>query len=167
MVGVVDHIKTCLICFVSNSIRYWQIIVWSNANPDDLFSSEIGQHESCNLGFNPGHAVVTRKDNPNIDNIIMILTAMDQMYGVNQTDWKNFQLFNSTKYVGGNLLFKDSTTELKAISSGKRSYKDFLGSDYVNDTEALHKDCSISKAVSTKTAPYTMLVLALLSVLLL
>ena len=108
-----------------------------------LFLPEIGQHESCNLGFNPGHAMVTRKNNPSINDIITILTAMSQMYGVNQTDWREFQLFNSTKYGSEerNLLFQDSTTELKAIPSVQRSYKEFLGNDYVKDTEALHTSC--------------------------
>ncbi|CAH3029437.1 unnamed protein product [Porites evermanni] len=79
---------------------------------------DIGQHEQCFLGFNPAHAVVTRKDNY-LDDIVTILTAMSSMYGSNQTDWTKFQLFNSTKYGGGNLLFKDSSTELVGISKDK------------------------------------------------
>ena len=128
-----------------------------------MFLPDIGQHEKCFLGFNPAHAVVTRKDNY-VDDIVTILTAMSSMYGSNQTDWTKFQLFNSTKYGGANLLFKDSTTELVSISKDRRTYKGYLGDEYVNDIEAL-KTCDTS--VSTKTTPYAVIVLfvALLAML--
>ena len=126
---------------------------------------DIGQHEQCFLGFNPAHAVVTRKDNY-LDDIVSILTAMSSMYGSNQTDWTKFQLFNSTKYGGGNLLFKDSSTELVGISKDKRTYKGYLGDEHVSDIKAL-ETCDTSD--STKTTPYAVIVLfvALLVMLLL
>ena len=108
-------------------------------------------HESCNLGNNPGHAVVTRKNNTDIDNIITILTTMSDFYGSKQTDWTKFQLFNSTKYGdGSNLLFKDSTTELRAIASDKRNYNDYLGKDY-GENKAVMGEC----ANTTTTVPPT------------
>jgi len=104
-----------------------------------FFLSEIGQHEKCHLGFNPAHAVVTREGNPNIDGIITILEKMSEKYGSNQTNATQFQLFNSTKYSmsSGNLMFKDSATELVGIPKEKRTYVKFLGDDYVKDSEAL------------------------------
>ena len=118
-------------------------------------------HESCNLGNNPGHAVVTRKENTDINNIITILTTMSERYGSNQTDWNEFQLFNSTKYSDDdkvyNLLFKDSTTELKAVASGKQDYNAFLGKDYGQNKEAMAA-CDPS-SVSTSVSPITELVL--------
>ena len=133
-----------------------------------MFSPDIGQHEKCFLGFNPAHAVVTRKDNY-VDDIVTILTAMSSMYGSNQTDWTKFQLFNSTKYGGANLLFKDSSTELVSIPKDKRTYKGYLRDEYVNDIEAL-KTCDTTASptsVSTKTTPYAVIVLfvALLAML--
>ncbi|XP_068721818.1 melanotransferrin-like [Montipora capricornis] len=103
---------------------------------------EIGQHEQCYLGFNPAHAVVTRKGNADVDKIVTILTSMSENYGIKQTDPGKFQLFNSTKYSNssGNLIFKDSATALVAIAKEKRTYKGFLGDDYVKDAEAL-KSC--------------------------
>lgn len=100
---------------------------------------------------------------------------MSSMYGSNQTDWTKFQLFNSTKYSGANLLFKDSSTELVGISNDKRTYKGYLGDDYVKDIEAL-KTCDKSAStkepasptsVSIKTTPYAVIVLfvALLAML--
>ena len=95
-------------------------------------------HETCNLGNNPGHAVVTRKGNSYISYITKILTTMSDNYGSNQKDWTKFQLFNSTKYgYGYNLLFKDSTTELKEIPSSKQNYNDYLGKDYGENREAM------------------------------
>ena len=108
-------------------------------------------HEACNLGNNPGHAVVTRKGNTDINNIIKILTAMSDMYGSTQTDWNKFQLFNSTKYGDGyNLLFKDSTTELKGIPSDKQTYNRYLGEDYGKNKEAM---ASCLKTTTTPPPP--------------
>ena len=116
--------------------------------------------------------MVTREGNKDIDDIVTILTKMSSMYGPSQTDWTKFQLFNSTKYGGANLLFKDSTTELVSISKDERTYQGFLGDDYVKDVQALKScdDASSTKppisvptkpiiSVSTKTTPYTVVVL--------
>lgn len=86
---------------------------------------------------------------------------MSDKYGSNQTDWKKFQLFNSTAYTdddkGYNLLFKDSTTELKEVPSDKQNYNAFLGKDYGQNKEAMASCETIS--VSTPVSPITELVL--------
>lgn len=114
-------------------------------------------HESCNLGNNPGHAVVTRKGNSDISNIIKILTTMSDMYGSNQTDWNKFQLFNSTKYSTyhnvSNMLFKDSTTELKEIPSSKQNYNAYLGEDYGQNREAMDSCTGGSTPTKRPTSP--------------
>ena len=92
--------------------------------------------------------MVTRKDNEDITNIITILTAMSDAYGSKQTDPAKFQLFNSTKYSGTNLLFKDSSTALVAIAKDNQTYQGFLGDDYVKDTEAL-KSCDFMKSTTS------------------
>lgn len=102
-----------------------------------IYLLEIGEHATCYTGVNPAHAVVTRKGNTKIAAIITILTDMSEMYGVNQTNPSQFQLFNSTKYNGEDLLFKDSTTTLVAIATEKQTYQGYLGNDYVKDIEAL------------------------------
>ena len=90
------------------------------------------------------------------------------MYGSSQTDWTKFQLFNSTKFGGDNLLFKDSSTGLVGISEDKRTYKGYLEDEYVSDIEALETcDTSVSSTKesasptsdSTKTTPYAVIVL--------
>ncbi|XP_068690510.1 serotransferrin-like isoform X2 [Montipora foliosa] len=118
---------------------------------------EIGQHEQCYLGFNPAHAVVTRKGNADVDKIVTILTSMSEKYGIKQTDPGKFQLFNSTKYSNssGNLIFKDSATALVAIAKEKRTYKGFLGDDYVKDAEALKSCDFLTSSPATTEATTT------------
>ena len=102
--------------------------------------------------------MITRKDNADIDNIIRILTTMSDKYGSSQTNWNDFQLFNSTKYAkyGNvfNMLFKDSTTELKALSSDKRDATAFLGPDYGENREAM-ASCTPTDAPPTTTPTST------------
>lgn len=135
---------------------------------------EIGEHATCYTGVNPAYAVVTRKGNTKIAAIITILTDMSEMYGVNQTNPSQFQLFNSTKYNGEDLLFKDSTTTLVAIATEKQTYQVYLGNDYVKDIEAL-TECDFltttqppttsistqppSTSISTNLVPYITLIL--------
>lgn len=114
---------------------------------------------------------MTRHDNPDIEKIITILKNMSDEYGVKQGNWSKFQLFNSTKYNDSyNLLFKDSTTALVEIAKEKRTYEGFLGTDYIEDAEALKscdfmnttsgptKTTSVPTAVSTMIKAYTVLV---------
>lgn len=139
-----------------------------------IYLLEIGEHATCYTGVNPAHAVVTRKGNTKIVAIITILTDMSEMYGVNQTNPSQFQLFNSTKYNGADLLFKDSTTTLVAIATEKQTYQGYLGNDYVKDIEAL-TECDFltttqppttsistqhpSTSISTNLVPYITLIL--------
>ena len=82
---------------------------------------------------------------------------MSEKYGSNQTNSTQFQLFNSTKYSvsSGNLLFKDSATELVGIPKKKRSYVKFLGEDYVKDSEALTSCATMEKSTKGTTEPTT------------
>ena len=65
----------------------------------------------------------------------LLLKASDN-YGINQTDFNMFQLFNSSKYSGNDLLFKDSTKKLVDVE-GKNTYQKWLGDVYLKDLEAL------------------------------
>lgn len=117
-----------------------------------LPSLAVGKHTECHLGANPAHAVVTRGDNSDIGDIIKILTNMSEMYGVKQTDWEKFQLFNSSQYRGSNLLFKDSTTALNAQPAGKQSVMDYLGKSYGENVDSL---TSCNTTTFTTTPPPT------------
>jgi len=75
----------------------------------------------------------------------LLIKASDEL-GINQTDWSNkFQLFNSTKYGGKDLLFKDSTKKLVDVGE-KKTYDLWLGKSYMDDLDAL-------KACPTTTGP--------------
>lgn len=129
---------------------------------------EIGHQKECNLGASPAHAVVTRKENSDIEDIIKILTAMSDKYGRKQTNWNDFQLFNSTKYDGGkNLIFKDATTALKGIATDDQSYMGYLGDVYGKDVKAL-TSCDDLSSTSTMISPVTgfLLITAVLNALL-
>lgn len=116
---------------------------------------DIGRQKECNLGASPAHAVVTRKENSDIEDIIKILTVMSDKYGKNQTNWNNFQLFNSTKYNGGkNLVFRDTTTALNGIAVDDQNYMGYLGDVYGKDVKAL-TSCDDLSSTATKTSPVT------------
>ena len=72
------------------------------------------------------------------------------MYGVNQTNWRMFQLFNSSKYGGKDLLFKDSTKKLVDVGNKNTNVK-WLGEVYLKDLEAL-KMCPTTAAPSASKA---------------
>ena len=101
--------------------------------------------------------MVTRKGNADVDKIVTILTSMSEKYGIKQTDPGKFQLFNSTKYSNssGNLIFKDSATALVAIAKEKRTYKGFLGDDYLKDAEALKSCDFLTSSPATTEATTT------------
>ncbi|PIK48862.1 melanotransferrin [Apostichopus japonicus] len=97
----------------------------------------------CNLGQVPSHAVVTsgEKKDDEIAQIITLLSAGVGQFG--HPVGSGFKMFNSTGYIdnegqtGKNLLFKDSTINLKSIPSSKRNYDAYLGISYVNALETI------------------------------
>ncbi|KAJ7337162.1 hypothetical protein OS493_010016 [Desmophyllum pertusum] len=162
--------------------RFLFILISSKAGELPIYpfcqKADQSSHKSCHIGFSPALAVVTRKGNTNIPNIIKILMAMSDWYGDKQKDWSKFQLFNSSSYSGSNLIFRDSATELKAVaianSDRDQTYMRYLG-NYGKDLEAFMSCDFLSTtprpitAVSTVTSPATALALlvALFSILLL
>ena len=80
---------------------------------------------------------------------------MCEKYGENQTDWNKFQLFNSSKYGGSNLLFKDSTTSLKAQAADKQDFMDYLGKMYGENVDSLIQCNYNSTTAPTTLSAYT------------
>ena len=67
-----------------------------------------------------------------------------------------FQLFNSSKYDGNNLLFKDSTEKLVDVGD-RNTYEKWLGEAYLEDLKALNmcpKTPSPSKATTVGSHSY-------------
>ena len=126
----------------------------------------IGQHENCNLGYSPAHAVVTRKGAEQIDTYVQVLVKLNATFGIDQKNSSGFQLFNSTKYGGENLLFKDSAVALQEIT--KKTVKDYFG-DYYTDYKAINckepKPTGTSQPTSKATALAVQLIIVPLSML--
>ena len=92
---------------------------------------------TCSLAKVPSHAVMTSKENANVAKYVLLLLAASKQYG---NDSGSFALFDSAKYGGGkkkDLLFKDSTVELRDVSD--KSYSEFLGDDYMAVIKGLNE----------------------------
>ena len=79
---------------------------------------------------------MVKKGNTNNANYRNLLLKASDKYGINQTNSSMFQLFESSKYSGSDLLFKDSTKKLVNVGE-KDTYQKWLGDDYLKDLEAL------------------------------
>jgi len=78
---------------------------------------------------------MTSKGNNNTANYVRLLLNASNLYS---NDSGSFALFDSTKYGDKkDLLFKDSTEELKDVSG--QSYSEFLGDDYIAVIEGLNE----------------------------
>ena len=85
---------------------------------------------------------MTSGGNKNRTKYVSVLLQASAMYG---NDSGSFALFDSKKYNGKDLLFKDSTIKLVETSE---TYEALIGDDYMTDLEALN-DCPATKAPST------------------
>ncbi|XP_068677679.1 serotransferrin-like [Montipora foliosa] len=92
--------------------------------------------ENCYLATVPAHAVVTKLGHASHSKFKDLLLKASMYYGVGQTNYSMFQLFNSSKYGGSDLLFKDSTKKLVDVGS-KNTYEKWLGSEYLENIKVL------------------------------
>lgn len=79
---------------------------------------------------------MVKKGNANNANYIRLLLNASTVAGITQKDPTQFQLFNSSKYKGKDLLFKDSTKQLVDVKD-KNTYEKWLGTEYLEDLKAL------------------------------
>lgn len=93
-------------------------------------------YKNCYLAKVPSHAVMVKKGNANNANYRQLLVYASKVAGITQNDPTQFQLFNSSKYKGKDLLFKDSTKQLVDVKD-KNTYEKWLGTDYLEDLKAL------------------------------
>ena len=90
---------------------------------------------------------MVKKGNANNANYRKLLLHASKVAGITQNNPTQFQLFNSSKYKGKDLLFKDSTKQLVDVKD-KNTYEKWLGTDYLEDLKAL-------KACQTTPRPTT------------
>ena len=93
--------------------------------------------ENCFLETVPAHAVMTKSGHPHNADFKSLLLHLSEVYGRNQTNSSDFQLFVSSKYDGNDLLFKDSTQKLVNVGD-KNTYILWLGNEYLQDLEELN-----------------------------
>ncbi|XP_071470991.1 melanotransferrin [Marmota flaviventris] len=117
--------------------------------------AEANQYEACHLAQIPSHAVMVRPDT-NIFTVYGLLDKAQDLFG-DDHNTNGFKMFDSSKYHGQDLLFKDAT--IRAVPVGeKTSYLDWLGPDYVAALEGmLSQQCSgtASRAGEEREEPRT------------
>ena len=89
---------------------------------------------------------MTKNGSSNRANYASILIKASDTYG-NDTR-SGFRMFDSGKWNGKDLLFKDST--IKLIDVSKKTYEEFLGDSYLKDLEALNA-CPTTPTPTTPT----------------
>ncbi|XP_053565014.1 melanotransferrin [Bombina bombina] len=118
--------------------------------------AEVNEWRQCHLARVPARAVMTRSD---VDGSLIYKILNDGQAKFND-DSTDFKMFSSSAYGGSNLLFKDSTIELRPISN--QTYQAWLGDDYLQavkgmdcDPESLPKSlrwCTLSTSEIWKCA---------------
>ncbi|XP_043926652.1 melanotransferrin isoform X2 [Protopterus annectens] len=107
---------------------------------------EVHQYIQCNMAQVPAHAVMVHPG-ININSVFGLLDRAQAFFG-NDSNIYNFSMFDSSKYNGSDLIFKDSTIKIVSVG-GKTTYEKWLGEQYTKILQQL--DCSGAKAVMKST----------------
>ncbi|XP_072297578.1 transferrin-a [Eucyclogobius newberryi] len=94
----------------------------------DNTRQSVDNYKNCNLGREPAHAVVTRKDGQLTELIWTSLTTV-----------RGFNLFSSEQYGGKDLMFSDATSVLRQVPAGTDSFL-YLGAEYMSKIYSLLRD---------------------------
>uniref|UniRef100_A0A8B9S2H6 Ovotransferrin n=1 Tax=Accipiter nisus TaxID=211598 RepID=A0A8B9S2H6_9AVES len=97
-------------------------------------TADVTEWRTCHLARIPAHAVVVRPDTDGTVVFQLLNQGQQRFNGVGT----KFQMFDSTAYGAQNLLFRDLTTELVAITA--QNYQAWLGDEYLHAVEALSCD---------------------------
>ncbi|GAB0193565.1 melanotransferrin [Grus japonensis] len=94
-------------------------------------TADVTEWRTCHLARIPARAVVVRPDTDGTVVFQLLNQGQQRFNGVGTT----FQMFDSAAYDAQNLLFRDSTTELVAVTA--QNYQAWLGDEYLHAMEAL------------------------------
>ncbi|XP_066049390.1 melanotransferrin isoform X1 [Chamaea fasciata] len=94
--------------------------------------ADVTEWRSCHLARVPARAVVVRPDTDGTVLFRLLNQGQQRFNGVGA----KFQMFDSAAYGAQNLLFRDATTELVAITA--QNYQAWLGDEYLRALQALN-----------------------------
>ncbi|NWR36047.1 TRFM protein, partial [Tachuris rubrigastra] len=96
--------------------------------------ADVSEWRTCHLARIPARAVAVRPDTDGTVVFQLLNQGQQRFNGVGA----KFQMFDSAAYGAQNLLFRDSTTELVAITT--QNYQAWLGDEYLHAMQALSCD---------------------------
>lgn len=97
-------------------------------------TADVTEWRTCHLARVPARAVVVRPDTDGTAVFQLLNQGQQRFNGVGA----QFQMFDSTAYGAQNLMFRDSTTKLVAVTS--QNYQAWLGDEYLHAMQALSCD---------------------------
>jgi len=140
-----------------------------NVSPDDyeLLLCEgtrdtYKEYKRCNLGRVSTNAIVTNKykDDYYKEAYINLFIYAQQFYGSKYSEDFTFKMFVS-EIEHKDLIFQDSTVQLKAIPRWKRDYKEYLGHDFLKAMSLV--DCTAgAHSIEASFVNYLLLVITLI-----
>ncbi|KAI8511347.1 antigen p97 [Branchiostoma belcheri] len=95
------------------------------------------QYKECNLARVPSHAVMTSpRSRTDIQQIVNILTQAQEHFGQHS----DFQMFDSSKFGGRDLMFRDNVQRLVPVGQ-RNTWQKWLGSSYLTSIRSMiHRD---------------------------
>ncbi|XP_041120278.1 melanotransferrin-like [Polyodon spathula] len=103
----------------------------------------VTEYAKCNLALVPAHAVMVHPET-NTYAVYGLLSKAQDFFG-NDSNPNGFSMFDSSRYQGTDLIFKDSTLHIMGVGE-KKTYDEWLGQGYMASLNML--ECSAA-AVST------------------
>ncbi|NXM05978.1 TRFM protein, partial [Tyrannus savana] len=97
--------------------------------------AEVTQFADCHLAQVPAQAIMVHPD-INVFALYGLLDKAQVVYFGNNSNGNGFKMFDSSTFQGKNLIFKDSAVEIVPLQE-KRTYTEWLGSEYVESLEGL------------------------------
>ncbi|KAH1164740.1 hypothetical protein KIL84_000005 [Mauremys mutica] len=108
--------------------------------------AEITQFAHCHLAQVPAQVVMVHPDT-NIFAVYGLLDKAQDFFG-NDSNGNGFKMFDSSDFLGTDLIFKDSTIKIVPVGE-KTTYAEWLGSEYIDSLEGMQSpQCSGAAAIS-------------------